>query len=258
MNAFTPKADVLIKLAKAYYLVNTEIVIAHLPLNLRKLLDDPEVLEWYDRMAQLEYVPARKVSPEEEKAAAGRLRVWSDQNALVATSEQPPANPNPPGPPEPPKPPPNRAVSMPGFQDGVEHSPYSGSLPQNAPQTGRKAVGPLVGYTLTGKHPEEGYIQTYAEARTLQEAADRCYDEFPQIEGFSDRSVKNQETGVETKLRDIPDLVPDGLFSTPTPITNEQIADAGPPSTFVQDSLALMIENDVVDTSPGALSLDDD
>jgi len=49
LNAFQPPVSVLIKLA--------EIVGAHYPFD--HISSDPEVLEWYDRMAELKYVPAR-------------------------------------------------------------------------------------------------------------------------------------------------------------------------------------------------------
>ena len=53
MNALNPKSSLLTKLAqiwRAAYDYGVE------PLD---LLADPEVIEWYDRMAELEFVPAR-------------------------------------------------------------------------------------------------------------------------------------------------------------------------------------------------------
>jgi len=96
------------------------------------------------------------------------------------------------------------------------------------------APGRRVGYTLSARHPTEGFIVTYAEATTIEVAFQRCFEEFPLTEKFSDHIVTDTETGVET-------VVPEALL------------------VVLTTGLGLGLEiHDVVDSSPSGLSLDDD
>lgn len=63
VNAFQPKATVLIKIAQLFSLWQDNAVPLDVKvLVLDSLLDDIEVVEWLDRMAYLEYIPKREIT----------------------------------------------------------------------------------------------------------------------------------------------------------------------------------------------------
>lgn len=292
MNALNPKVSLLIKLAQIFYKVNTDLPVGVLPLDFRALLDDVEVLEWYDRMAELEYVlmrPALLAGFEDGVAHATEIQAHLSGTNLEG------------------KPVSETLTLRPGDREVKSQHAYStlnigAPTPEMVADAGPpsnyvdqqigKILNPLVGYTMSAKHPTEGIICSYAEARLVSLAAERCYEEFPPEENYTDHAVTNTETGEETSLPGLPNLLGkeiNGLLfqgassSTLMPLliqeaeaieVEELARKTALPAEVLSNSetntrqlgetharsvgLSLDEEEDVVDTEPSALLLDEE
>ena len=53
------------------------------------------------------------------------------------------------------------------------------------------------GYQLSARHPTEGMIATFAEAESPSLGCQRCMEEFPPEEGYTEHRIRNFETKAE-------------------------------------------------------------
>lgn len=239
MNAFTPMVSCLDKLGQIVAILEGMVREgAWLNNGLKDLVLDPEVRAWMARMRELERLPE----------LGGDLQVVDGKFVLL--------------------PQPAREVV---FNIGAPTPEMIADAGQPSDYVQRqlekmieppKPAGPLVGYTLSAKSPTEGVVCTYAEAPTLSAAFRRCIDEFPWGEKWTEHSVKNTETGEETSVPPWGDAFWDPAIESPGPllfVSPEQWAEVHKLGDRTGLALDLSEENeDVVDTAPSALSLDDD
>ncbi len=171
MSALNPKVSLLVKLGQMVRFSSNALDGESVEL-LEQLLKDSEVLEWYDRMAELKYVPTRiwvegaRPTPEmiADARRAGPPSTYV-QDRLLAEAMS----------------------SKVGYQ-------ICATRPANQ-----------IKYD---KGEPEG-TASYTEARSPEEALESCRLQFPEAEGYSAHYVKNietQEVYSESEITSVPAL----------------------------------------------------
>lgn len=153
-SAYNPKVSLLVKLA--------EIVLAAIdaaPVSI--LVEDPEILEWYDRMADLQHVPRRGIPVDDDLS--------EDDKALNRTALEAAGYPDVP-------------VSQVAINDAI------------APREGYQIFA-----TQSVNHEAED-VASYTEATSVEEAMQRCCEQFHGY-GYFNHGVKNIETQIVTMYK---------------------------------------------------------
>ena len=177
MNALNPKTSLLVKLAEL-----VRLTLGH-SLEVNALVEDLEVLEWYDRMAELEFVPARVVNESHPpKFLPCTLCESTDHKTADCLYARPTLNSI------------AKAYDPEPELIGEKILPSSSFvLPTQFREEHRR------GYQLFCCYlPTEQPVATYCERATIQEALDACLQNFPPGEGYVGHGVKDIETQVET------------------------------------------------------------
>lgn len=211
-----PKSSVLEKLARIFYTIREDFPgNGALPDSVIELLNDEELLTWYQGMAELKFVP---FLPAPSYIVDDSLPVPDLLPPdLFETPQRPALN-----------------IKLPGTYQ-PEWSPFN-LTPQQINDaictTGRR--GYQVFALPKPTHPEDGGFvvahASYYEAESVEGALHKCLGQFPIEEGFTGHGVKDIETQKETLLSDVVwEKGSVGALDSITPIPEIPVSDAGTP-----------------------------